>query len=151
LRYSDENLDIVPAQAVAAGRRRSLMRVEPIRFDPVFTGVALAEEDRQFKADVSFRGLLLDGREVPLLTPYALQLWAEPPPVWVMDPLEVLAEKILGWCVHGLVKHYADVAWITLAAENPGSPLAFDYPRLREVLDAKLATELPRVSWRRFV
>jgi hypothetical protein len=43
LRYSDENLDIVPAAAVAADRRRSLMKVEPIRFDPVFTGVALQE------------------------------------------------------------------------------------------------------------
>jgi hypothetical protein len=57
-----------------------------------------------------------------------------------MDPLEVLAEKILGWCVHGLVKHYADVAWVTAAAQEPGSPLAFEYPKLREVLDAKLAT-----------
>jgi hypothetical protein len=139
LRYSDENLDILPAGAVAADRRGTLMKVEPIRFDPVFTGIALAEEDRQFKADVSFRGLLRDGREVPFHTPYTLALWSEPPAVWVMDPIEVLAEKILGWCVHGLIKHYADAAWITLAAQTPGSPLAFAYPTLRELLHDKLA------------
>jgi hypothetical protein len=55
-----------------------------------------------------------------------------------MDPVEVLAEKILGWCVHGLVKHYADAAWIIIAAQNPGSPLAFAYPQLRDILHDKL-------------
>jgi hypothetical protein len=118
LRYSDENLDIVPAAATVADQRATLIQVEPIRFDAAFTGIALADEDRQFKADVSFRGLLLDGREVPFDTPYSLDLWSEAPAVWVMDPVEVLAEKILGWCVHGLVKHYADVAWITIAAKT---------------------------------
>lgn len=138
LRYSDENLDIIPAETKAADRRETLVQVEPIRFDAVFTSIVLADEDRQFKADISFRGLLLDGREVPLTTPYSLSLWHDPPTVWVMDPVEALAEKILGWCVHGLVKHYADAAWITIAAQSPGSPLAFTYPQLREVLHDKL-------------
>jgi len=138
LRYSDENLDIIPAAARAADRRETLVQIEPIRFDAVFTSIVLADEDRQFKADISFRGLLLDGREVPLATPYSLGLWDEPPSVWVMDPVEALAEKILGWCVHGLVKHYADAAWITVAAQAQGSPLAFAYPQLLEVLHDKL-------------
>lgn len=138
LRYSDEDLDIVPAEAVAADQRETLIQIEPIRFDAAFTSIALADQDRQFKADVSFRGLLLDGREVPFGTPYSLGLWSEAPTVWVMDPVEVLAEKILGWCVHGLVKHYADAAWITVAAQTPGSPLGFTYPHLREVLHDKL-------------
>jgi hypothetical protein len=38
-------------------------------YDAVFTNIVLADQDRQFKADISFRGLLLDGREVPLATP----------------------------------------------------------------------------------
>lgn len=138
LRYSDENLDIVPAAIAAADLRETLVQIEPIRFDAVFTSIALADQDRQFKADVSFRGLLLDGREVPFETPYSLGLWSEPPTVWVMDPVEVLAEKILGWCAHGLVKHYADAAWITVAAQASGSPLAFTYPHLREVIHDKL-------------
>jgi hypothetical protein len=138
LRYSDGDLDIIPATAVAADKRETLIQIEPIRFDAAFTSIALADQDRQFKADVSFRGLLLDGREVPFETPYSLELWSEAPTVWVMDPTEVLAEKILGWCVHGLVKHYADAAWITIAAQTPGSPLAFAYPQLRDVLHAKL-------------
>jgi hypothetical protein len=138
LRYSDEDLDIIPAEAVAADQRETLIQIEPIRFDAAFTSIALADQDRQFKADVSFRGLLLDGREVPFDTPYSLSLWNEAPTVWVMDPVEVLAEKILGWCVHGLVKHYADAAWITIAAQTPGSALAFPYPHLRDVLHDKL-------------
>jgi|HubBroStandDraft_2_1064218.scaffolds.fasta_scaffold85600_3 hypothetical protein len=97
LRYSDENLDIIPAAAIAADRRETLIQIEPIRFDAAFTSIALADQDQQFKADVSFRGLLLDGREVPFATPYSLKLWNKAPTVWVMDPVEVLAEKILGW------------------------------------------------------
>ena len=138
LRYSDEDLDIIPAEAVAADRRETLIQIEPIRFDAAFTSIVLADQDQQFKADVSFRGLLLDGREVPFETPYSLELWSEAPTVWVMDPVEVLAEKILGWCVHGLVKHYADAAWITVAAQTTGSPLAFAYPQLRDILHDKL-------------
>jgi Nucleotidyl transferase AbiEii toxin, Type IV TA system len=138
LRYSDEDLDIIPAAAIAADQRETLIQIEPIRFDAVFTSIVLADQDQQFKADVSFRGLLLDGKEAPFDTPYSLDLWSEPPTVWVMDPVEVLAEKILGWCVHGLVKHYADAAWITIAAQSPGSPLAFTHPQLRDILRDKL-------------
>jgi hypothetical protein len=74
LRYSDENLDIIPLGATAADQRESLIKVEPIRFDAAFTSIALTEQDQQFKADVSFRGLLLEGREVPFTTPYSLPL-----------------------------------------------------------------------------
>jgi hypothetical protein len=138
LRYSDEDLDIIPAEAVSADRRETLIQIEPIRFDAAFTSIVLADQDQQFKADVSFRGLLLDGREVPFETPYSLEFWSEAPTVWVMDPVEVLAEKILGWCVHGLVKHYADAAWITIAVQTIGSPLVFTYPQLRDILHDKL-------------
>lgn len=138
LRYSDENLDIIPLGAEPSDQRKSLITVEPIRFDAAFTAIALTEQEQQFKADVSFRGLLLDGRQVPFTTPYTLRLWQEAPAVWVMDPLKTLAEKILGWCVHGTVKHYADIGWITLAAQQPGSPLVFTHFKLREVLDEKL-------------
>jgi hypothetical protein len=138
LRYSDEDLDIIPAAATAVDQRETLIQIEPIRFDATFTSIAFADQDRQFKVDVSFRGLLLDGKEVSFDTPYSLELWSEAPTVWVMDPVEVLAEKILGWCVHGLVKHYADVAWITIAAQTSGSPLAFTYPELLDILHDKL-------------
>ena len=69
LRYSDEDLDIIPAEAVSADRRETLIQIEPIRFDAAFTSIVLADQDQQFKADVSFRGLLLDGREVPFEPP----------------------------------------------------------------------------------
>jgi hypothetical protein len=51
--YSDENLDIIPATAKAADRRETLVQIELIRFDAVFTNIVLADEERQFKADIS--------------------------------------------------------------------------------------------------
>lgn len=50
----------IPASARAADQRETLVQIEPIRFDAVFTNIVLADQDRQFKADISFRGLLLD-------------------------------------------------------------------------------------------
>ena len=57
-----------------------------------------------------------------------------------MDPHETLAEKILGWCAHRQVKHYADLAYIAIVS-RPGNDrlIELDYARAREVLDGKLA------------
>jgi Nucleotidyl transferase AbiEii toxin, Type IV TA system len=58
--------------------------------------------------------------------------------VWVMDPAETMAEKILGWCVHGSVKHYVDVAWIATASDMPELSLSINYEELRNTLGDKL-------------
>jgi hypothetical protein len=90
------------------------MKVQPIRFDPAFSVVPLAPGQLRFHADVSFRGLVKPGVEIPLVHEHlpGLRLGDEALTVWVMDPAETMAEKILGWCAHGSVKHYVDVAWI---------------------------------------
>lgn len=33
--------------------------------------------------------------------------------LWVMDKVEILAEKTLGSCVFGLQKHYSDIAYLS--------------------------------------
>jgi hypothetical protein len=62
----------------------------------------------------------------------------EPPSVWVMDPVEALAEKILGWCVHGLVKHYADAAWQKLVYLQ-AHRAAYSQADLRRIVQHTLA------------
>ena len=138
LRYSDEDLDIIPAAAMAADRRETLIQIEPIRFDAAFTSIALADQDQQFKADISFRGLLLDGREVPFETPYSLELWERAANRLGDGPRRGAGREDPRLVRTRLVKHYADAAWITIAAQAPGSPLAFAYPQLREMLHDKL-------------
>jgi hypothetical protein len=59
-----------------------------------------------------------------------------------MDPHETVAEKILGWCAHRRVKHYADLAYIAIVSQPkaPHRAIELDYGRTREVTAAKLET-----------
>jgi hypothetical protein len=141
LAYSDDDLEIMPAELVPHDAQGTSWQSAPIEFNPVFTSLIPNPDDRSFKADVSFRGMLLDGLEVPFKVPYDLDIWPESPAVYIMDPHETLAEKILGWCAHRQVKHYADLAYVALVSRPGGAQLIdLSYPRAREVLDGKLAT-----------
>ena len=143
-RYQDDELSITP-ERFKADTANSLMQIMPVNFDPVFTRLQLAEKEKRFKADVSFRGLECDGLEVELITPYDLGLWVpgKDRRIWVMQPVETLAEKILGWVVHQKVKHFADIAWITHQAwvDKPPAPaFAFTGKDVKDLLDVKLTT-----------
>jgi hypothetical protein len=140
LAYSDDELEIAPADLVPHDERGTAWKCAPVQFTPVFTSLVPDPDDRSFKADVSFRGMLLDGLEVPLKVPYDLGIWTEDPAVYIMDPHETLAEKILGWCAHRQVKHYADLGYIALVS-RPGDDRLIDlsYTHARDVLDGKLS------------
>ena len=142
LTYRDDELEIVPSELEAHDGGGTMWTSAPVRFEPIFTSLVPNPGDRRFKADVSFRGLVLEGVERPLATPYTLRLWHEAPVVYVMDPHETVAEKILGWCVHRLVKHYADLAYIAIVSHRRAELrlIELDYRIVREVLAAKLAT-----------
>jgi hypothetical protein len=139
-RYQDRLLDIIPEGAYPNDERSTLMKVQPIRFDPAFSVVALTPEQMRFHADVSFRGLVKPGVEMPLVHEHlpGLRLGDESLTVWVMDPAETMAEKILGWCAHGSVKHYVDVAWIATASDMPEFSFSINYQELRNTLGDKL-------------
>jgi hypothetical protein len=140
LRYTDDDLVIEPASLVPTSDGPTMWESAPITFDPIFTGLVPGRDDRTFKADVSYRGLVLPGVEMPLRAPYRLGIWDEDPVVYIMDPHETVAEKILGWCAHRLVKHYADLAFIAVVS-NPTLPargIELDYRKARDALDAKL-------------
>jgi hypothetical protein len=139
-RYQDDLLDIIPEGAHPNDERSTLMKVQPIRFDPAFSVVPLTPDQLRFHADVSFRGLVKAGVEVPLVHEHlpGLRLGDEALTVWVMDPAETMAEKILGWCAHGSVKHYVDVAWIATASDMPEFSFRINYQELRDTLGDKL-------------
>lgn len=140
LRYVDDELEIAPAELTPHDAGGTAWKSEPITYLPVFTDLA-PDETREFKADISNRGLVLPGQEHQLRLPYDLGLWDEPPVVWIMDPHEIAAEKILGWVVHRAAKHYADLAFIALAAQPEAGPLLrLDRTTLRETLAAKLGS-----------
>ncbi|OJU84375.1 MAG: hypothetical protein BGO11_16715 [Solirubrobacterales bacterium 70-9] len=138
LSYADDDLEITPAELTPHDARGSAWKSEPISYLPAFTALA-PEDSRSFKADISSRGLVLPGIETGLEVPYDLGIWSEAPVVWIMDPHEIGAEKILGWVLHREAKHYADLAFIALAAQPAAGPLLEIVPaRLRETLAAKL-------------
>lgn len=139
-RYQDDLLDIIPEGARPNDERSTLMKVQPIRFDPAFSAVPLSEAQMRFHADVSYRGLVKPAVEIALAHEHlpGLRLDAAPLIVPVMNPVETMAEKILGWCAHGSVKHYVDVAWIATAADMPEFLFIIDYADLRDTLGDKL-------------
>lgn len=143
LRYEDDDLTITPSALVPSADGGDMWRSAPIEFTPVFTDLVPGENERQFKADVSFRGLVRDGHEAPLVVPYNLGIWEEPPIVHVMDPAEIVAEKTLGWCVHEQVKHYADLGYIALVSQ-PGAKRRLVLSR-NDVRDA-IADKLERMT-----
>lgn len=140
LTYRDEDLEIRPSDLVPHDEGGSSWKSAPIEFTPVFTALVPDPDDRTFKADVSFRGVLMDGLEIPLAVPYDLDIWDEERAVFVMDPHETVAEKVLGWCAHRLVKHYADLAYIALVSRRDAKnrTIELNYATAREVLSAKL-------------
>jgi hypothetical protein len=86
-----------------------------------------------FTFTVSWRGLFESPDRLALTHPYPeLKLPAVEVPV--LNLTEQVAEKIVGWCMHGLIKHYVDLAWIfdrlpdQVAVRNRLLPALFDRP-----------------------
>jgi hypothetical protein len=139
LNYADSELEI-DASELTSDDRETLWQSAPISFTPIFSQLVPSQADQQFKADISVRGLVHAGIPMPLEIPYDLGIWTETPSIFVMDPHEILAEKILGWCVNRLVKHYADIAFISYVAEGRlGAAIPeWSWATARDTLDAKL-------------
>ncbi len=139
LAYQDDALEITPASLVPHDDAGTAWKSAPIAYNPVFTSLVPNPADREFKADVSFRGVMLDGFERELVVPYELELWDEPPVVFIMDPHETVAEKTLGWCAHQQLKHYADLAYIALVSrDGEGQLIKLNNAKLRTTLADKL-------------
>jgi hypothetical protein len=106
-----EDLEIEAGDPAYWGRRTQLTTAQPVHFTEQFSNFRTDPQQRKFKVTVSRRGLIKDAVWTPIVHDYP-PMGIEDLKVPVMDMNEQLAEKMLGWAVNGLAKHYLDCAWI---------------------------------------
>jgi hypothetical protein len=114
-----------------------LEKAKPILFEPLFSDIQLTENQARFELTVNMRGLDLDAVEGAFRHHYPWRLGVEGRQLPLMDPREMLAEKVLGYCVNVLGKHYADVAFLAVRFRD-------DMPRHKKVLRELVQTKLER-------
>lgn len=105
-----EDLDITPADPSYWEQKRKLVTAQPIRFTQTFSTIQTPPALTRFKLTGSRRGPYLPAVWRPLThdyTPFGIEDVEVP----LMSISEQLAEKIIGWAVSGLLKHYLDAAW----------------------------------------
>jgi hypothetical protein len=125
--------DALTVRAAGFNEGVQLVTVAPVEFTPYFAALGEEPPSDSFSFTVSGRGLIEPAQLLTLVYPY-LELVLPETMVPVMDLTEQVAEKICGWCIHGLVKHYVDVAWAFL--ELPGEIRA---ERLGPLVETKLS------------
>jgi hypothetical protein len=136
LNWEIENLLSVSTKGVGWYERGvGLEKAKPILFDPLFSKIELAESQAQFELTVNRRGLELAPVEQPFRHDFPWVLGVEGRPLPLMDPREMLAEKVLGYCIGGLGKHYADIAFIALCFRDR---MPAEKAQLRRLTERKL-------------
>ena len=138
LSYADEDIAIKPGPIRGWKRGKQLITAQPINYTAYFT--ALDPGQAEFSLSVSHRGverppiwrMLNDGYPFPVL--------AEPIEVPLMDPDEMLAEKLVAWWLYGHAKHYNDIAFLAarMAAEDRRDRDPEARKRLRKLIEVKL-------------
>jgi Nucleotidyl transferase AbiEii toxin, Type IV TA system len=134
LTVDQAELTVTPADATGWKPGKKLVTARPVNYEAFFAGIGGGAIEDQFTFTVSWRGVVEPAQHLALVHPYP-ELQMPQTIVPVMDLTEQLAEKIVGWCAHGLIKHYVDVAWAfhRLAGE-------IDTGKLRRLIESKLAT-----------
>lgn len=120
-------------------RGRDVMTLAPVSYDARFSDLAGATDE--FSISVAHRGLKNTGLWTPLNHRYPFPLLAEEAmPVPIMDPLEMLAEKLVAWWLFGHAKHYNDCAflgaWLRSQGRRDEDPAA--KAELKELIDFKI-------------
>lgn len=110
LTVEHDDLLVAPAGVAEWGLGKRLITAQPVGFEAFFAAAGEPVEDR-FSFTVSWRGLFEKPDRLVLKQPYP-ELDLPHVLVPVMDLTEQVAEKIVGWCAHGLIKHYVDIAWV---------------------------------------
>ncbi|MBB4663009.1 nucleotidyl transferase AbiEii/AbiGii toxin family protein [Conexibacter arvalis] len=124
LTVDQSELTVTPADATGWKPGKKLVTARPVNYEAFFAAVGGAAVEDQFTFTVSWRGLEEPAQHLALVHPYD-QLQMPPTIVPVMDLTEQVAEKVVGWCAHGLIKHYVDIAWVfhRLSDQVDGSKL----------------------------
>lgn len=132
LTVEEAELTVTPGDLLGWKPGKKLVIARPVNFNAYFAGLGGAAVEDQFTFTVSWRGLVEPAERLVLMHPYA-DLEMPRTVVPVMDLTEQIAEKIVAWCAHGLMKHYVDVAWAFYRLEDQ-----IDRGKLGRLVDAKL-------------
>lgn len=133
LTVDQSELTVTPGDILGWKPGRKLVIARPVDYEAHFAGIGGKPVDGEFTFTVSWRGLLEPAQRLVLVHPYP-ELELPRTLVPVMDLTEQVAEKIVAWCAHGLMKHYVDVAWTFYRLAGQ-----IDAAKLGPLVDAKLA------------
>jgi Nucleotidyl transferase AbiEii toxin, Type IV TA system len=138
LSYVDEDIAIKPGPTRGWKRGRQLITAQPINYTAYFT--ALDPGQAEFSLSVSHRGVERPPIRRALHAGYPFPVLADPIEVPLMNPDEMLAEKLVAWWLYGHAKHYNDIAFLAarMAAEDRRDRDPKTRKRLRKLIEVKL-------------
>lgn len=105
--YDEEEITI---KAGPLQRGEKLITFRPVEYDVRFSELRGARDE--FSLSVSHRGVERPELWLPLRHRYPFPLLAEDLEVPIMDPDEIMAEKLVAWWLFGHAKHYNDIAFL---------------------------------------
>lgn len=131
LTVDQSELTVSPGDVLGWKPGKKLIIAGPVDYQAYFAAIGRAVKG-EFTFTVSWRGLIESAQLLLLIHPYP-ELELPHTLVPVMDLTEQIAEKIVAWSAHGLMKHYVDVAWAFYRLADQ-----IDTTKLGRLVDAKL-------------
>jgi hypothetical protein len=130
-----------PDIAITAGPwqpGKDLITFQPIEYNARFSELPAARD--QFSLSISHRGIELPAERAVLRHRYPFRVLREDVEVPIMNPDEILAEKVVAWWLFGHAKHYNDVAFLGFRLMNAGRADLDKQvrTRVRSVIERKL-------------
>lgn len=132
LTVDQSELTVTPGDVLGWKPGKKLVIARPVDYEAFFAGLGGAAVEGEFTFTVSWRGLIEPAQHLVLVHPY-VELQLPRTVVPVMNLTEQVAEKIVAWSAHGLMKHYVDVAWAFYRLADQ-----IDVATLGRLVDAKL-------------
>jgi hypothetical protein len=111
--YDEEEITI---KAGPLQRGDELITFRPVEYDARFSQLRGAQDE--FSLSVSYRGVERPTLWRPLNHRYTFPVLSENLEVPIMEPDEIMAEKIVAWWLFGHAKHYNDIAFLAARMMN---------------------------------
>jgi len=131
----DEPEIVITAGPIQTGK--DLVTFQPVTYTARFSELPAAQDE--FSLSFAHRGIELPSIKRHLRHRYPFPLLAEEVEVPIMNPEEILAEKIVAWWLFGHAKHYNDISFLGLllaATKQHQDPAV--RRRVRGVIEQKL-------------
>ncbi len=132
LTVDQSELTVTPGDVLGWKPGKRLVIARPVDYQAFFASLAGDALQGEFTFTLSWRGLVEPAQHLALIHPYA-ELELPHTVVPVMDLTQQVAEKVVAWSAHGLMKHYVDIAWAFYRLADQ-----IDATKLGRLVDAKL-------------